>query len=86
MSRGRAGTSLMELVVVLFLLAFLIGFVIPALTAAPRALSRSVPADSARILATRTGRPASIRATDSTPDVFALPDGRVLVGESLNAR
>jgi prepilin-type N-terminal cleavage/methylation domain-containing protein len=73
------GSTLLELVVVLALVALLFGVAIPALTATPAAQDRAA-ADNLRWAAVAAGAP---RVNDS---LLALPDGRTLARGGERAR
>ena len=70
--RPEAGSTLIELIVVLVLIALLFGVTIPALTAVPRTASAEGSLDSLRYAAVRSG---AVIIGDS---VVAFPDGRTL--------
>lgn len=78
MTNHRRGTTLVELIVVLFLLALLMGLVVPALTAVPRQVSGGAAMDSLRLASVQAGRPLAHPATDSMPAFYGLPDGRIV--------
>ena len=82
----RAGTTLIELVVVLLLVGLLMGLVVPALTAVRHSAPGSATMDSIRLAAVRRGQPVARPATDSVTAFFALPDGRIVGGEHDSAR
>lgn len=86
MTTTRAGVSLIELIVVLLLFSFLLGLVVPAMTALPDRRTGASQADSARGVAVRTGRLTILPATDSVPGMVALPDGRSLGGGGSHAQ
>lgn len=73
MSRSpAAGATLIEMIVVLALFSFLLGVVVPSLTALPSGSVDADPAATMRAEAVRSGVPVTV---DS---MVALPDGRVL--------
>jgi type II secretory pathway pseudopilin PulG len=77
--RPEAGTTLIELIVVLALVGLLFGVTVPALTAIPADGSGRQAADSLRVLAVRSGQ---LVVGDS---LVALPDGRTFPRRSLHA-
>ena len=71
MMTTRRGTTLIELIVVLAIVALLFGVAVPALTAVPEHPAEAA-VDSLRLEAVRSGR---VTRGDS---LIALPDGRTL--------
>lgn len=77
---SRSGSTLIELIVVLALVALLFGVTIPALTAVPQRASTEESADSLRYAAVRSG---AVLVGDS---LVAFPDGRLLPRGAPDAR
>ena len=75
-----SGSTLIELIVVLVIVAILFGVTIPALTAVPAGASGHQGTDSLRLAAVRSGQ--VVRGDSLT----ALPDGRTLTGGGPDAR
>lgn len=71
LTRGREGSTLIELLIVLVVLALLTGLVTPALTAVPE-VDASDAETRVRLSAVRSG------VTIVTDSLVALPDGRVI--------
>lgn len=77
---SRSGSTLIELVVVLALVALLFGLTIPALTAIPAGAGTQQRSDSLRLAAVRSG---TVMRSES---VVAFPDGRLLARRAPHAR
>lgn len=73
LAASNAGSTLIELIVVLALVALLFGVTIPALTAVPRNVGSEETTDSLRFASVRSGR---VVIGDS---LVAFPDGRLLI-------
>ncbi len=71
----RHGSTLVELMVVLALMAFLLGVVTPALTAVPAQTSTGTD-DQARLAAVRTGTAVTSDSAVYLPDGRSVPRGR----------
>ena len=77
---STTGSTLIELIVVLALVALLFGVTVPALTAVPSGISAQEATDSLRCAAVRSGL---VVKGDS---IVAFPDGRLLTRGAPDAR